>query len=736
MHEVEAGCTIFGFEGVSGIGKSSLASRFAKNVSEAQSGSLFRIDLSDHPTEEHLLSTLYSEAVKLPRTFTETSLNVAKGFVQRMPGIAGRLFVGLIKDAGSKLGEDFENTIEAMAEEFGGDHSDTGLGGVLTQISEGNRRVFIRGFTEVVAASSAPVVILFDNYERAELSGQSFLRWLMENKPDTWTIVLVANVEKPVASNDWRTMTAPAIQLNSGRVIEVEAPDTAALAEWFKAAIGRSATQNDLSQAFEHSAGRPVWVKAYFSALAKHRKLPTHPSLEALHALRRNDFDAQARTVAELMTFAPGDAKIPRDWVESVAARLGVDHVGRAIDRLITNAEIKEIDRKLVFYNSSYRHSWRAQIQQSELTRIYQAWFEFYIEFEAMVLSHPEVGILLELADQIAVKQDGGTITRTATNLIESGSVNTALALVDASWKAGGDMVSAGSNVIEHALLAAQARLDVGHYRDAHESLNVVASSHDEAQKVRADLIRLKLALRQNAYPTVWLLSSKLERASPDDVTLQLSRELIVNTAYRDLLQQADLSDSVDRIRGYLSLAPASARAPAERALARSLAKLGDSKAAEEAARSALSLAEQAGEPRDIGNAKLAVAESLRYSGQHTQAISFYREAEALARGVGNRDGEIWSILGRACAFLEAGNHLKAEAAIAAATKLIFAPGFEHPLEAAHLGLIQLVLQALQDGTNTRDDVISRYQDIGIAWPETFIAELLQTGSLNGPIPI
>lgn len=274
MHELEADCTIFGFEGVSGIGKSSLASKFARNASAAKEGRLISIDVSDHPTEEHLLSTLYSEAVKLPRTFTETSLAVAKGFAQRMPGMAGRLLRGLVKDAGNKLGEDFANTIEVIAEEFGGDQSDAGLGTVLKEISEGNRRVFMRGFMQVVAASSAPVVILFDNYERAEFSGQGFLRWLMENKPDTWTIVLVANVEKPVTSNDWRTTTAPAIQLSGGRLIEVEGPDSGALAEWFEAAIGRSATANDLRQAIEHSAGRPIWLKTYFYALANHRQLP------------------------------------------------------------------------------------------------------------------------------------------------------------------------------------------------------------------------------------------------------------------------------------------------------------------------------------------------------------------------------------------------------------------------------------------------------------------------------
>lgn len=738
MHQLDKSCTIFGFDGVSGIGKSRVAERFADFASRDGARVYVRVDVSEQQSEDLLIAKLYSELRDIPKTFSQSSDGMATEIFERVPGIARRVLAGALQDVMKKVSEHFEHTLEAVAKELAGEHSEKGTAALLSEANSSNRRTFIRAFMTFIADLGNPVIIVFDNYENAEPDAQEFLNWLLGMKPQHWVIVLVANLEK-MTETDWQRRMLPSIELAAGTTRRVDPPAREDIAEWFEDVVKRSATEGDIDQAIASSnQGRPVWLTLYLPAVAKGGVLPHAPALAALYAARRNAVGVSARRVAELMAFIRADAQIPREWVETAAAHYGVDHVGSAIDELLACSEIVSNDGKLRFYNSSYRESWRAGFAQPDLLKAGEAWYAVYqVSAEAM-LSLPGAGILPALASQIAARDDGPNITRVATDLIQAGSVNTALAIVDASWQAGSNMDSAGPDVIEHALIAAQTRLDVGRYREASDSLQMVAryAARTHPQDIRADLLRLKLALRQNAYPLVWRLSSKLEKEAAGDAKVQLSRELVVNTAYRDLFLKADISNSVARIVEFASGVPDEERAKAERSLARSLAKLGRTDEALAAASSALAFADQGGDVREIANSNLAMAESLRYAGRLEEAVVSYREAEALARGSGNRDCEIWSILGRACAHLQAGALEDAGHALNAGSQIINAPGFEHPLETAHLAILALLLNVLRGKQIETTETLLPYKGFGIDWPEAFISEVVSSHRIVDPIPI
>ncbi|MCZ4343503.1 tetratricopeptide repeat protein [Sphingomonadaceae bacterium G21617-S1] len=738
MHELHESCTIFGFDGVSGIGKSEVASRFAAFASADDARIFIRIDVSEQPSEELLIARLYSELRDVPKTFSQASDNMASQMFAKAPRIAKRVLAGAFQDLMEKVNDHLEHTVEAIATEFAGEQPESGVGGLLAEANSANQRYFIREFMTFIADLGNPVMLLFDNYEDAEPGAQDWLNWLITVKPAHWVVILVANLEK-LTETDWQTRMVPSIELKSGSTHRIDPPSREAIGEWFEDVVRRRPTDEEIDNAiaFSHQ-GRPIWLRTYLAAVHTGGPLPKTPGLSALFTARRNAIEPAARRVAELMAFARADAQIPREWVEAAASHYGVDHVGGAIDMLLARFEIVLNDGKLSFYNSSYREGWRLGLSQPDLLKAEKAWYEVYRTSSEAMLSAPGAGILPALASQIAAHDDGSNITRVARDLIQSGNVNPALAIVDASWQAGSRMDSSGPDLIEHALLAAQARLDVGRYRDANESLQIVARfpNRDRDQTIRADLLSLKIALRQNAYPLVWRLSSKLEKEAADDSKVQLSRELVVNTAYRDLCKKTEISNSVGRIRGFANGAASDEKAKAERSLARSLAKLGRTEEALTAATSALTFADQEGDVREIANAHLAMAESLRYAGYIEKAVASYREAEALARGFGNRDCEIWSILGRACANLQSGDLDEAEAALRTSTNVITTPGFEHPLETAHLAMLNLILQLLRGLSVDSTSTMVLYKDLGIDWPIAFLGEITSSHRITAPIPI
>ena len=188
-------------------------------------------------------------------------------------------------------------------------------------------------------------------------------------------------------------------------------------------------------------------------------------------------------------------------------------------------------------------------------------------------------------------------------------------------------------------------------------------------------LVRMKLALRRNAYEALWKTYADVEALAPGDVHAQAEAQSTLNVAYRDLLNYDGIratSKRLEELRGQLD---EKVRLSVDRALARGFAKLGDQKPALEYAESALKLASEVGSARDLGNAYLARAEVHRYGKRHADAVADYSRAAEIARGVANRDLLLWALLGKAAAHLEAGQRDKASPLFQELSHLLGQPG-------------------------------------------------------------
>jgi tetratricopeptide (TPR) repeat protein len=341
------------------------------------------------------------------------------------------------------------------------------------------------------------------------------------------------------------------------------------------------------------------------------------------------------------------------------------------------------------------------------------------------------------LADEIVAESGNDRRSDVARQLIEVGAENEALALLEAPVTSGGREMNEGNALIANSLLAAQTRLEIGRYHDAQESLRLVELQGPKGgQAVAADLLRLKLALRQNAYSIVWTIADKLQGAGPSEFDAELERELVLNAALRDLNDRGAIERSVGVLNELLKGASRSGRGKIERSLARSYAKLGKNSEAVAAARNSLAIAEADEDLRSIGNARLALAEALRYGGSTSEAIESYRLGAEIGRGTGNRDSEIWCLLGMACAYVEGGDPESAALTSETLQRILFEPGFEHPLEAAHLDLIRAVLSILAGEPCDVTRVLAAYEALGVGWPKEYLASVSQHKALPSPIPL
>lgn len=736
--ELEAGCTLFGFDGVGGSGKSQLAERFAWYAAGQKSAHHITINLSEWPNEPLLIAGLYSRLSDIVRTDTQKIEAAGSRLTKRLVGAARNVAAAAVADAIKYASDKVENIATAVKEEITGEKTSKGVGALIDSEASHNRRLFLQAYMQFVADLGYQAYIVFDNYEDAEPSAQEIIRILLKGIPEYWILFVVDNNEKPSEAN-WSTSMAPLIEYERGRVTTVECLTPEAVSMFFEDVVGRTPDGGEIAVLLEGTnGGRPYLMAEALKAVQSGAALRPPPNLNRLNNARRSRIPEGARKLAELIAIAPADRVLSVALVEAAAGFDNITDVGSCVDQLRMADEVFAERGGICFTHSSRHQGWREGLTPARQEAALAVWFAVYQAQPANLRPLADAGILPMMALRITASQPAARTSEAAQALIATGSENEALSLLDASWQTGRGMDVGASDVIEHALIAAQTRLDLGRYREAHEALRTVELSGGETrqQLIDADMIRLKLALRQNSYRVLWQLSEKIVAAASDDAAVQLERELVMNTAWRDLYDRERIIQSTDVIRAASSEVEPSLQAKAGRSVARSLAKLGFHKEALEAATASLAAAEQQEDGRAIGNAQLALAEVLRAAGDTSKAIEAYIAGQDWARGTGNRDSEIWCLLGQISAHIQDGNIDAARREITSVSRILGEPGYDHPLESAHVQLLTGVANLLNGGNINVPSVMSFYDRLGITWPASYIDEVAKSMKLPFAIPI
>lgn len=734
--EFKDGRTLYGFEGVGGAGKTELANRFVETMANDAGYHVVPLDARELASESLMIAALYVGLREIPRTTEQQIEHVGRAIRERTIGLAKRVIGAAIQDLIKYATDKAENVARVIKEEIKGETGATSVEGALDELNSANQRMFIGQYMSLVGDIGNPVIVKVDNYEASEPTVQSFLRFLLHSLPTGWRLVVVNNTES-LPQADWGTVMAPSLEYNGGVVEEVRALDECTVAEWYCEAIGTEPSGRQVKKLIDASnGGRAAQLSQFIDVLRSGGTVGPRANYDRFQRARRLERSAAARTVASLAALAPAEALLPLELLESAAIHAGVPAPGAAVDELCAAGDAEIIQGALRFRHSSYHGTWRRSLSQAQIQTLAGAWYSVYREIKPEVKLLASTGLVPALTPQILSQEGSDSVTDLAQKLVAEGAQNDALVLLDASWR-----ISEGEvrreDMIEHALIAAQTRLDLGRYQEAHEALRTAeVGATDQRQLITADLIRLKLALRQNSYPAVWSLSEKLRREAGEDLSLQLEREMVVNTAMRDLMALEELRGSIKRLEEYSTHLQGPILGGVQRSLARSLAKLDRGVEAIDVAREAIRSAETIGDVRAIGNAQLALGEALRYAGHPAQARESYRLGRQLAQGAGNRDGWIWCLLGEAVSHLQEGNLPSARTVVADAGRLVDEPGYQHPLERAHVQMVVAIADLLEGCPSDLEGVDRAYTALGVDWPKTYLERVAETRTLEKAVPI
>ncbi|SFR79846.1 hypothetical protein SAMN05192580_0475 [Sphingomonas jatrophae] len=643
----------------------------------------------------------------------------------------------MVQDIAKAAGLDkAEKTVEALTDFLTGIDAEPEPYVKLAEAATANRRALIVEYLQFVADLGNPLCIVIDEYELLETSAREFLRVLMRRKPESCRLLILVNSEREPPS-DWRGAMVPAIKAANGDVHSIPELGRDEIARWHEDVIGRAADASTVDDLIQRSrGGRPAYLAELLYAVLSGRGAPRVPDFDELQAARRRSLTPAAHLLGDLMSLLPGDVAVPRTFLEAVADVASIDSRS-AIDELYGASLIRHVGHRTRFVHSSYAISWLSGIGVRRRDELKEVWYKAF-EHAGFTSGELTGGLLSLVAPRLVERQSGENIAKLATSLAEHGAQDDSLLLLTTSWRAAPGAETLSSGVIEHALQAARLQLDLGRYAAVHEPLRAVELQASAGTPLRnaADLLRMKLALRLNRYGLVWSLSDKLIRQAPSAADVQLERELILNTALRDVMDEDGVRASTERLRTLLAHADEAGQAAIYRSLARSLAKTGDVAEAVRLASEGLEMANAQGDARSIGNAHLALGEALRHARDEHTALAHYHQAIDFGSATGNRDSELWSWLGEASAHLQSGDIAQAETSLRVARSLVEDPTFEHPLETAHVALIGALADVLSGNVVDDDAVLGRYRRLGIGWPESYLRETRDKGSLPHALPI
>lgn len=726
LQGVDQGRRVFALEGISGVGKSAVLASVVADLGARKYCSA-NLNAADHASEDLAIAAIYGQLKDFPQDPEAVVQALEQRVTANLPKVL-RAFTGAVAADLVKLVTDkAAKTTDVLQKLIASDLATSPVGDQLDQLEQSNKRAFLTHFLGALADAGTPVVIAIDNVDETNL--HDFIRFVISAKPDSMVLLLAHNVEKG-DNVRWDTITA-VVRAKQGLVLPVNPLNHPAVAEWFERELSRRPTDTELDTLMKQSGGRPYSLERAFDAI-RSGGVAIDADFAGYYRNRRRAMSGDTRTVAELLAILPRDTSVSRDGLAVAAAKLGVADIGPSIDKLDQDRWLKHSASSLALAHALAQDAWLEGLTRPRKEQLVGGWLEAYKQYKAHLLTGQEAAAIIPvIVTPLVQTLPAAEIAEIGRALLNAGRIEVGLEFVDSGWKFEAGAEKGGEDMVQQALLAARTRLELGRYNEVDEPLAQAERSSNPETQVEALLLRMKLALRRNAYGLLWALAEKLEKV--EDPSHYAEGQATLNVAYRDILNYKGMRETTDKlIKLRDSLTPAK-QMSIDRSIARAQAKLGDLDAALEVAMRAVDAAREVGTARDLGNAHLARGEVHRYRREFAAALEDYRLAEEIGRGMGNRDSQLWSLLGVAAAQIEAGHPGAARMPLDQVTAMLDEPGYVHPIESAHLQLLRVLAG---DHTGEVARVVQAYESLGIHWPRSILESHGADRGGRGPTPL
>jgi len=726
LQGVEQGRRGFALEGISGVGKTAVLAAVVEELSR-RNYSPAVLNAIEQASEDLAIAAIYGQLKALP----QDPEAVATAFGKRMSAnglklvraITAAVMADLAKVVTDKAGK----TIDVLQKAVAGELLSSPIGEALDQLDSSNKRLFLSHFLGSLADAGTLVVISIDHVDKTNLP--EFIRFLIAAKPDS-TVLLLAHNTETGDNGRWDDITSD-VRAKRGLLLPIAPLGPKEAAEWFYRSLGRWPLEAEINSLMQATGGRPYDLELALAAIQEGGAAILN-DYAGYYEAKRSAITGDARTVAELLAILPDNVSVSADALAAAAACVGAADIGPALDRLAQDRLLKRTSSGLALTHALAQETWRQGITKPRGDKLVGSWYEVYRQFKADQLTSPEAtAIIAVVVAPLVQSLPPAEIANLGSLLLKAGQHQVGLALIDNGWKFEPAGEKGGENMVQQALLAARTRLELGRYSEVDEPLAQAERSANEETQIEALLLRMKLALRRNTYVLLWALAKKLD-AVTDNPEHQAAGQATLNVAYRDLLNYEGIQRTTDKLVQLRGSLPPGQQIAVDRSIARALAKLGNFDGALEAAEHAITGASDYGTARDLGNAYLARAEVRRYRREFAQALDDYHMAEQLGRGMGNRDSQLWSLLGAAAAQIESGDAQHARLPLDQVSALLAEPGYDHPIESAHAQLLRVL--AGEDADVER--LFADYKALGIEWPQPLLEERRRSGGVFKPTPL
>jgi tetratricopeptide (TPR) repeat protein len=722
---VDQGRRIFALEGISGVGKTAVLAAVVDELAPRDFCPV-HLDALDLTSEDLAIAAIYAQLKGLPRDPEALIQALGKRLTANLPKAVRAVTAAVMVDVAKLATDKFGKTFDVVQKLIAGDLVTGPVGEALDQLEASNKRVFLTEFLQALAEAGTHIAISIDNVD--QLAFPDFIRFLILAKPEPHVFLLAHDTERG-DNPRWDSLTAVATA-RRGLVLTVPPLDPPEVAEWFHRDLGAWPEKAELESILKFSDGRPYQVELAIAAI-KAGVDAAGGDYSGYYINRRRQITGDARTVAELLAILPYYASVGIGALATAAAHIGCIDVGPALDRLGQDRLLKRTASTIALAHALAQDTWRQDLSGQRWDQLVGGWYEAYTHFQGNQLTGADAAAIIPVVSSVVRALPPAEVAKIGTQLVKAGQLQVGLELVDSGWKFEPGGKKGGEEMLQQALLAAKTRLDLGRYREVDEPLIQAERSTNRETKIEALLLRMKLTLRRNAYGVLWPLAQTLDSLTDHPGHLA-SGQATLNVAYRDLLNFEGIERTTERLQQLRSNLSANQQMSIDRSIARALAKLKDLEGALAAAEQAVESAREIGTARDLGNAFLARAEVRRYRREYVEALDDYHAAEELGRAMGNRDSQLWSLLGAAAAQIEQGDTRAARLPLDHAAAMLSEPGYEHPIESAHAGLLRLLAGEEIDV----DRLLQAYEGLGIGWPRERLAEFGTGLAGAGPTPL
>lgn len=733
-NDARSGITLFALEGGSGTGKSTLLSEISARLAVLGFVGSANLNAAHLTSEKQAIANLYEQLRHLPRDLEALAHSLVERFNREAFQHARKLITAVLADTVKLAADKYEKTIEVGREILAGKDATPSVAAQLEVARRENLRYFVDYFLDTLVRAQNSVVICIDNFDSADVTVVSLVRFLLSIKRVGVAIVLAHNTERS-SKSDWNVILAD-VRAGGGRVYLVEPLSRAAIAAWFEHERNRAPTGEELETLERVTHGRAHDLTLLFEATKNGNEIPPQRDYKGYYELAREQLAPNAWSVAGLLAVVCRDALVHRDLLAIAAEALGVDNFNIAFDQLRIHRQLRIEGKFVSLVHALAQESWLETIDAPFEQRLMNAWFTSMQKLNPSQLAGlGAVGLIPFVAKPLLNTKSVAEIAEISKQLIALGQMGMALILLDPAWKFESSAHNGGADMLESAMLSARTRLDLGQYSAVDEPLTYAEQAvGDEQDKlVEILLLRMKLAMRRNTYRVVHDIASRLEALVTTRPAAKLDGELILNVAYRDTLDADRILASCNRLLELRDAGTSEQRNAVDRALARSFAKLGKLDEALIHARAAVNSSSSLESIRSVGNAHLALGEVQRYRGDYHSATEEYRRAASIARAYGNRDSQLWALLGEAAAHIEAGTPDRASSPLGTVDALLREPGYEHPLETAHAALLRALARIDRPSL---EDIASAYAPFEIKWPVEYYDCFLTSAIVRRPTPL